>query len=116
MKATLVFCNVFAGLMLVATNAGAADDWYPSKWGKDDTLGGVNEITEDSILAAAKLIKTGKRYALGQESSRDTPAYGSRTVQTFIVSNGGIFNNSGQPIGSGQVTGNDGVFWRRYAD
>ena len=107
MKVTIVLSTLFAGLMLVATNVGAADDWYPSKWGKDDTLGGVNEITEDSILAAAKLIKTGKRYALGQESSRDTPAYGSRTVQTFIVSNGGIFNNSGQPMGSGQVTGND---------
>ncbi|MCP5199869.1 MAG: cyclase family protein [Gammaproteobacteria bacterium] len=85
----------------------AADDWYPSRWGKDDTLGAVNLITADSVAAAARLVKTGKRYALGMEVSRDTPAFGSRTVETFVVSNGAIFNNAGEPIGQGKVTGND---------
>ncbi|MGE0483951.1 MAG: cyclase family protein [Gammaproteobacteria bacterium] len=87
--------------------ASAADDWYPSRWGKDDTLGAVNLISDESVAAAAKLVKSGKRYALGMEVSRDTPAFGSRTVETFVVSNGAIFNNAGEPIGKGQVTGND---------
>lgn len=85
----------------------AAADWPVSKWGRDDTLGAVNAITDASVLAAARLIKTGKRYALGQETSRDTPAFGSRTVETFVVSNGAIFGNDGAAMGAGKVTGND---------
>ncbi len=26
-----------------------ADPWYPSKWGEDDTLGSVNEITHELV-------------------------------------------------------------------
>ena len=85
----------------------SADEWFPSKWGKDDTLGSVNEITPQHIVNAAKLVKTGKRYALGMEISRDTPAYGARTVQTFMVAHAALFGNAGEPIGSGKVTGND---------
>jgi kynurenine formamidase len=107
MRSSTAIASAFFISFAAANWAVAADNWYPSKWGKDDTLGAVNEITADSVLAAAKLVKTGKRYALGQESSRDTPAYGSRTVQTFVVSTGGIFNNAGTPLGSGKVTGND---------
>lgn len=84
-----------------------SEQWYPSKWGKDDTLGSVNEITAASIVAAASLIKEGKRYALGQVTSRDTPAFGSRTFELFAVSHGGIFDGTSKPIGSGQLTSND---------
>lgn len=97
---------ICAGALLLA-GAAPAEDWFPSRWGKDDTLGAVNHITDSSVLAAAKLVKTGKRYALGMVSSRDTPAYGSRTLQTFVVSSGGVLNNSGAPIGNNLVTGND---------
>ena len=88
-------------------SAAAEDSWYPSKWGKDDTLGAINQIDAQSVLAATRLVKQGKRYALGMETSRNTPAYGSRTAQTFLVSSGAIFNNDGRGIGDNQVTGND---------
>ena len=107
MKTMTQLLPLLIGLGMSTAPVQAADDWFPSKWGKDDTLGSVNEITDASILAASKLVKTGKRYALGQVSSRDTPAYGERTAQTFIVSTGALFNNSGTPLGSGKVTGND---------
>jgi len=96
---------LFGALALAGT--AHADDWYPSRWGRDDTLGAVNHITDASVAAAAKLVRSGKRYALGMEISRETPAFGSRTVETFVVSNGAIFNNAGEPIGKGKVTGND---------
>ena len=98
---------IFGLALLTATDSSVAQDWYPSKWGKDDTLGAVNEITSASILAAAKLVKTGKRYALGQVTSRDTPAFGSRTFRLFAVSHGGIFNGTSEPLGSSKVTAND---------
>lgn len=96
-------------LLLGATLAlsAQAEDWYPSKWGKDDTLGSINEITPAHIVNAARLVKSGKRYALGMEISRDTPAFGARTVQTFMVSHGALFGNAGEPISDTQVTGND---------
>ena len=100
--------TVFLLSFLCLTKPVFADaDWYPSKWGKDDTLGAVNEITADSIVAAAKLVKTGKRYALGIESARETPAFGSRTVQTFAVHNGALFGNDGSSVGKTKVTAND---------
>ena len=112
---TLDLKRVLFSLMLVAlsvsagvyANESSTDDWYPSKWGKDDTLGSVNEITTDSIVTAAKLVKIGKRYALGQVTSRDTPAFGSRTFQLFAVSHGGVFNGTSEPVGAGQLTTND---------
>ena len=105
-----LFIRVLFSLMLVASVFPGrlfAEDWYPSKWGKDDTLGSVNEIDADSIVKAARLVKSGKRYALGQVTSRDTPAFGSRTFELFAVSHGGVFNGTSQALGSGKLTTND---------
>ena len=105
---SLLNTQIVAGIAAATLASGVmAADWYPSKWGKDDTLGQVNMITDSSVLAAAQLVKTGKRYALGMEVSRETPAFGSRTVETFVVSSAAIFNNAGEGVGQGKVTGND---------
>ena len=50
----------------------------PSKWGPDDEIGAANLITPESVLAASKLIKTGKTYSLGITVDSQTPAYPSR--------------------------------------
>ncbi len=84
-----------------------AEDWQQSKWGAEDTLGSVNLITPESIVAAARLVKTGKRYALGQVTSRETPAFGARTFELFAVSHGGVFDGTGNPVGAGKLTTND---------
>ncbi|MEM7543806.1 MAG: hypothetical protein AAF384_19790 [Pseudomonadota bacterium] len=84
-----------------------AEDWHTSKWGKDDTIGSLNLVTPERILAAAKLIKTGKRYALGQVTGRSTPAFGTRTFELFAVSQGGVFNGTGDPYGKLGMTTND---------
>ncbi len=42
------------------TAGAAAGDWTKSKWGPKDEIGAMNLITEASVLAASKLIKTGK--------------------------------------------------------
>ena len=56
----LVFGVAFS-LTCMDSGSVGAEDWHPSKWGKDDTLGAVNWITPGSIVAAASLVKTGKR-------------------------------------------------------
>ena len=81
-----------------------AEDWYPSKWGENDTLGSVNEITPEIITNAAKLVKIGKRYALGMVTGRNTPAYGARSFALYAVPHG---KGTGEPWGHYQVTAND---------
>lgn len=83
----------------IATDA-VAQDWAPSKWGAGDTLGAVNEITPEVVLDAVKLVKTGKRYALGQITSRDTPASGERMFELFVFSAGA--DGLGAPIGTNE--------------
>ena len=102
----LVFSVAFS-LTCMDSGSVGAEDWHPSKWGKDDTLGAVNWITPESIVAAASLVKTGKRYALGQVTSRDTPAFGARTFELFAVSHGGVFDGTSTPYGTAKLTTND---------
>jgi kynurenine formamidase len=82
----------------------AEASWYPSKWGKDDTLGALNELSPAKVLEAARLVKTGKTYALGVEVSSASPAYPPRTFQIFTVPSG---DGTGTPLGTNKATGND---------
>ena len=89
---------------LCAADSLAEDDWYPSKWGADDTLGAINELSPEGVVQAAKLIKTGKTYSLGVETGRQTPAYGARSFQLFAVANG---DGAGASAGLNRATFND---------
>ena len=60
----VIACLALAGL-LAAIPVTAEDDWYPSRYGADDTLGAVNLLKPEHVLSAAQLVKTGKTYALG---------------------------------------------------
>jgi kynurenine formamidase len=46
------------------------------RWGDDDELGTINLITDDVVKAAAKEIKTGKRFALGIAMDEHGPQTG----------------------------------------
>lgn len=103
--AILMVVFTFSATTSFAEGAGKAKaDWYPSKWGADDTLGAINELSPEGVIQAAKLVKTGKTYALGVEVSRDTPAYGARSFQLFAVASG---NGAGVSIGKNLATYND---------
>jgi kynurenine formamidase len=92
-------------ILTISTLASAAladEAWYPSKYGKDDTLGAVNNLSPAIVVEAAKLVKTGKTYSLGVTTGPDTPAYGTRNFQIFTEAS--IF---GTPLGTNKATGND---------
>ena len=82
----------------------ADDDWYPSRYGADDTLGAMNELSPQGVLAATRLVKTGRTYALGVETGRTTPAFGARSFELFAVASG---DGSGATLGSNRATFND---------
>lgn len=65
-----------------------------SKFGPNDQIGNMNNITPAKTLAATKLVTTGKSYRLAIETNKDTPAYPPRTFAVTIV----------QPTQTGGVT------------
>ncbi len=55
-------------------------------WGKDDEVGALNAMTEESKLAALQLVKTGKVYDLGVTYSRNSykwPGHSPGEIMSF---------------------------------
>jgi len=95
--------------VLLASSAWA-DNWYPSKYGADDTLGAINNLSPELVVKAAKLITTGKTYALGVETGPTSPAYPPRSYSMTVLQ---LSDGTGTPIGTNRATGNDDLlnFW-----
>ena len=96
--ATLLLC----GTVYAAENEHAP--WYPSKYGADDTLGAINNLSEAKTRAAASLIKTGRSYSLGVVTGVDTPAYPPRQFSMTILQ---LDDGTGSPLGTNAATAND---------
>lgn len=93
-----------AGLMAGSAGAQKSDDWYPSRYGAEDRLGAVANLSPEKTADAAKLITEGKTYALGMVTSRDTPAYAPRRYDVYVMQPS---DGSGQPLGENKAVGND---------
>ena len=89
-KVTLIFINIFIAYFVICSAVLADDsaDWYPSKYGKDDTRGALNLIDEEKVKAALGMIKENKVYDLGMEYYDGFPAYPPRYWKTWILSHG----------------------------
>ena len=103
MQRSLIACVTFASLTHLSSSAIAAE-WYPSKYGAEDTFGAINNLSAEKVIQAAKLVTTGKTYALGVETGRDSPAYPPRTYSMTVLQ---LDDCTGTPLGSNQATGND---------
>ncbi|MCP5082773.1 MAG: hypothetical protein GY948_13890, partial [Alphaproteobacteria bacterium] len=103
------FCGLLAGLAVLAiqTQVEAADDWTKSKWGPKDEIGAANLISPASVLAASKLVKTGKTYNLGIVVDSKTPAFAPRTMSVTILQPNQISTTG---LGPSKTTYNDDIF------
>lgn len=81
-----------------------SDAWYPSRYGAADRLGAMNNLSPEKTAEAAKLITTGKTYALGQVTGPKTPAYGPRKFSMTVLQ---LSDGSGTPLGENKAVGND---------
>src|SRR5262245_66559202 len=83
----------------------ALSNW--DRWGKDDRIGTLNHITPDDVIAAARLIKRGKVFALGIPLGQSGPQRG-------------LFGKRWNPIHTMLATGTDALAGRQggllYAD
>ena len=78
----LTIATAGAALLLASGAAIAKDDWYPSKYGKDDQAGQSNLMTPDRVKAAMGLIKQGKTVSLARTYSDKMPLFGHRKWAT----------------------------------
>ena len=67
------------------TEADAAASWWPSRYGADDRVGTLNEISPAAIVAAARLVRQGKVFDLGRvlDSSVRISRAGSGNRRSF---------------------------------
>lgn len=89
------------------TTAVIAQDWTKSQWGPDDEIGAANHITPQSVLAASKLVKTGKTYNLGIIVDKNTPAFSPRSMSIAILQPNQIESDG---LGTNGMTYNDDIF------
>ena len=94
---------------LLAFGAQAQDSqtWCKSKYGPNDEIGAANLLTPEVALNAAKLVKTGKTYSLGAETSSKTPAYGPRSWALAINQPGQV---GGVGLGPTKTNYNDDIY------
>jgi kynurenine formamidase len=105
MKQSLLKAVTMAALIgLPAITMAQADDWFVSKFGKDDTLGHANYLTPEKAKQAAKLVTKGKVYQLGMVTGPDTPAYGPRKFQMIVHQLG---DGTGTTLGPDNFVSND---------
>lgn len=81
-------------------------DWYPSKYGPKDTLGAINNLSPKIVQNAARLVRTGKVYALGVATGPDTPAYPPRWYNMTVLQLG---PGDGVPMGTNMATSYDDI-------
>ena len=99
--------NIKVSKQAIAEASKKLRNW--GRWGNDDQIGTLNHVRPEDIVKAARLIRTGKVFALGIPLDRSGP-------QTGLF--GGRFN----PIDQMLATGTDAVAgqqdWNRirYAD
>lgn len=80
------------------------------RWGKDDQIGTLNHVTPEDVVAASRLVKKGKTFAMGIPLDQNGPQ-------------NGLFGGRWNPIHTMLATGTDAVAGRfdetnklRYAD
>ena len=90
MKIKKFAASFLAGTLLGTLSMGSAlayEKCHKSKWGPNDQIGALNNITADNILAATKLIKKGKTMAMAIETNSKTPFSGSTGITTQAFGN-----------------------------
>jgi kynurenine formamidase len=68
---------------VVGAAPGTPNNW--GRWGNDDQKGTANLLTPERVAAAARLVRSGKRFALGLPIGNTIPNIGSRATTQHIM-------------------------------
>ena len=107
MRKTALFTLLALGIGAAAgAQAQSIEACQKSKWGPDDQVGALNNITSANVLEAAKLVKKGKAIRMGIETNSKTPAYPPRSFSITVVQPGQEY---GGTIGETKTSYNDDI-------
>jgi hypothetical protein len=88
MRLALASTVLFLSAVSALAQTREAGPWWPNPaWGPGDQAGASNWITPEKVLEAARLVKTGKIYEIGQVYEKSMPMFGQRTYA--LLSPGG---------------------------
>ena len=105
LRATLIgLAGLIASGQQIASAEEDRPDWVKSEFGAEDRLGAMNYLTPEKTARAAKLITTGKTYALGMVTGPDTPALAPREYDILVLPGG---DGSGRTGSANSLTSND---------
>ena len=85
-------CYILLLVSMGAASPAAAQSWQPppesqrcpSKWGANDERGSGNHMKPDTVLRAARLMRTGEVFELGQVLSATMPFFGNRRFDVTL--------------------------------
>ncbi len=80
----ILFMTVFLSGSVLAQETTADSKWWPSVWGPEDQRGAANRLTPSKVIQAARLIKDGKIYKLGQIYESSMPLPGNKNYSLTI--------------------------------
>lgn len=79
---------------------------HKSKYGANDQIGALNNISPQNVLAAAKLVRRGKAIQMGIETNSKTPAFPPRTFSITVLTPGQEY---GRSLGETRTNYNDDI-------
>lgn len=83
---SVCICVIVAAAAPLAGQTRDEGPWWPHPiWGPDDQAGASNWITQEKILEALKLVRTGKVYELGHAYSPDMPFLANHSYKMSLV-------------------------------
>lgn len=103
----IIRLTLAAALSMALALPAIAQDWTKSQWGPEDEIGAANRITPKSVLAASKLVTTGKTYNLGIIVDSKTPAFSPRSMSVTVLQPNQI---GSEGLGTNGMTYNDDIF------
>lgn len=119
----LVHASILCAALLCAPALHAADlraasdglpegeaPWWPSRYGADDQIGTLNEITPDVVRAATQLVKRGAVVDLGRVLDENTPKFPGRYWHQNVDVSPHI-TNLRRPDAHGKGWGRDEINW-----
>jgi kynurenine formamidase len=87
----IIFIIATTAALVIGSSAVRAQSWQPpadgarcpSKWGAGDERGAGNHMKPEAVLRAARLIRTGEVFELGQVLSSTMPFFGTRRFDIY---------------------------------
>lgn len=69
----------------MSTTAVTRETWWPSRYGADDEMGSLNEITAAHVVRAAQLVRAGRVHDLAHVLDEHVPAFPGRSFRQYLT-------------------------------